>query len=243
MITQEEKRTIKRKSHKALVWVGILSIVMFFGGIASAYIVQSYDGTWVKITVPKAFYTSTIVIVLSSVSYIFAVRSVKQGKQPLSTLLVLTTLLLGLAFSYFQYQGWKELNLKGHYLGGDNKITYLLNNENAIYGEDYVIKYRGEELVKHENKFYYVKDRAFSQSVNLINLEAGNNAASYFYILTGLHLLHLLGGIISLLIVLVKSKQRVYTPEYTVGIEASALYWHFLDFLWLTLLLLLYVVG
>ena len=75
------------------------------------------------------------------------------------------------------------------------------------------------------------------------DLATKNNASSYLYLLTGLHIVHLFGGLISLIFVAVKSLQGKYTKEDTVGIEVSSLYWHFLDFLWLYLYAILYFVG
>jgi cytochrome c oxidase subunit 3 len=66
-----------------------------------------------------------------------------------------------------------------------------------------------------------------------------NPAGSFFYVLTGLHVLHLLGGLINLLIVIYKAHKRKYNSSDYLGIQLVGIYWHFLDILWVYLLLFL----
>ena len=67
---------------------------------------------------------------------------------------------------------------------------------------------------------------------------ATNPSSSFFYTLTALHGLHLLGGIIALLYVTLKSWQRSRIGQIT-GVQIASIYWHFMDGLWVFLLLLL----
>ena len=69
-----------------------------------------------------------------------------------------------------------------------------------------------------------------------------NPAGSFIYVFTGLHIAHLLGGIIALLVTLYKNSIRVYSSENRLGVELCASYWHFLDGLWLYLFLFLVFV-
>jgi cytochrome c oxidase subunit III len=70
---------------------------------------------------------------------------------------------------------------------------------------------------------------------------ASNPHSSFFYMLTGLHGLHLLGGLFWLAAVLVKVRRMAYTPGED-GLRLFATYWHFLGALWLYLLVLLFVL-
>jgi len=63
----------------------------------------------------------------------------------------------------------------------------------------------------------------------------GNPSESFLFIIAGLHLLHLLGGIIALVIVFFRAfRTRVKTYSAT-GLEIVATYWHFVDILWVYL--------
>ena len=63
---------------------------------------------------------------------------------------------------------------------------------------------------------------------------------TFLYIVVIVHLLHLAGGMISLLIIIYNHFKQKYNSTQTLGIELGAMYWHFLDFLWLYLFLFLY---
>lgn len=240
---EEEKLQIRKKTYRQLMWVGLFSIIMFFAGLSSAYVVSRADGTWVKIFPPHVFYLSTITILLSSLTYFLAVKFISQEKQKQGSIMIAITLILGLVFVNFQVQGWKYLNERGNHMGGYNNIRYLVENNKAEYGKDYVIVQKGKELAYHNGEFYDKRDVQFSQPILKVNLESSNNASSYFFILTGMHIVHLAGGLLSLIFVFFKSIRKKYTKNDHVGIKVSAIYWHFLDFLWLYLLGLLYFVG
>jgi len=70
---------------------------------------------------------------------------------------------------------------------------------------------------------------------------ATNPHSSFFFLLTGLHGLHLLGGLVWFVVVLVRVRRMDYTPGED-GLRLFATYWHFLAVLWAYLLLLLFVL-
>ena len=63
---------------------------------------------------------------------------------------------------------------------------------------------------------------------------------SFLYVIVFVHLLHLAGGIISLLIIIYNHFKQKYNSSQFLGIELGAMYWHFLDFLWIYLFLFFY---
>ena len=107
---------IKNRSLKQLIWIGIGSIIMFFAGLTSAYVVRKPQGNWVEFILPDWFLFSTITIIISSVMLIIANRKLKQQKQAFR--FVFYTFLLGILFSYFQFKGWQELTNQGVFLTG-----------------------------------------------------------------------------------------------------------------------------
>ncbi|MDR9397997.1 MAG: cytochrome c oxidase subunit 3 [Salibacter sp.] len=66
-----------------------------------------------------------------------------------------------------------------------------------------------------------------------------NISSSFLYVLTGFHLAHVISGIIVLIVLLVRSLMEKYTAEEHLGLSLGATYWHFLDVLWIYLLLFL----
>ena len=71
---------IQNRSLKQLLWIGIGSIIMFFAGLTSAYVVRKPQGNWVDFLLPDWFLYSTIIIVSSSVILIVAKKTVQNKK-------------------------------------------------------------------------------------------------------------------------------------------------------------------
>jgi cytochrome c oxidase subunit III len=69
---------------------------------------------------------------------------------------------------------------------------------------------------------------------------ATNPSSSFFYVLTALHALHLTGGIVALFYVAFRHWQRSRITQ-SIAADLAAIYWHFMDGLWLFLLALLYL--
>jgi cytochrome c oxidase subunit 3 len=67
-----------------------------------------------------------------------------------------------------------------------------------------------------------------------------NITTTFLYVVALLHLAHLFGGIISLLIIIYNHFKQKYNSSQTIGIELGAMYWHFLDLLWVYLFLFLF---
>lgn len=64
---------------------------------------------------------------------------------------------------------------------------------------------------------------------------------STFYALTGLHGLHVTGGVLSLTVVLVRVLRGHFTPRNHFGFEGTILYWHFVDVVWFALYATVYL--
>jgi cytochrome c oxidase subunit III len=68
-----------------------------------------------------------------------------------------------------------------------------------------------------------------------------NPSSSFLYLLTAAHGLHLLGGILALLYLVFRRRKIVVNPRKRIAVDITAIYWHFMDGLWIYLLILLAV--
>ena len=75
---REEIKKAQRKAAKPLLYVGIVSIVMLFAGLTSAYVVRADNGNWLVFQLPGIVILSTAIIVTSSVSMLLAQRAIKK---------------------------------------------------------------------------------------------------------------------------------------------------------------------
>jgi cytochrome c oxidase subunit 3 len=65
----------------------------------------------------------------------------------------------------------------------------------------------------------------------------------FYWVMTGLHALHMILGITAVLVLLVLTWRGFFSPEYYSPIDVTALYWHFVDTVWIFLLPMLYLLG
>lgn len=183
-----ELKKARRKAAKPLMYIGIVSIVMLFAGLTSAYVVRADNGNWLVFSLPDITILSTAIIVASSFTMFLAQRAVKTDNNRLVVAGLALTLTLGIAFFYTQVEGWKQLTAQGIYFVG---------------------KY-------------------------------SNASGSFLYLIALVHLAHMVGGLIALCVSLVKAVLRRYSSADHLGLDLTAIYWHFLDFLWVYLFLFLY---
>ena len=112
--------------------------------------------------------------------------------------------------------------------------------------------FKNREMVKYRNLviatlllgilFIVLQIVGFKQLwANGMTLTA-NVSFSFLYIIVGLHALHLLGGIIALLILFIKAFSTRVRNYDIVPVEVISTYWHFVDFLWIYLLIFLIMI-
>ena len=113
------------KAKKMMLWLGMISMSMTFAGLTSAYVVSSSRVDWIQqIDLPLDFTISSLIIILSSVTFYLAFRMLKMKNLKITYLLLIITLLLALAFIYFQIQGFNGIIEKGYYFTGpESSIT------------------------------------------------------------------------------------------------------------------------
>lgn len=189
IVSDQQQQRKKIHPHKFTMWVAIGSIVMMFAGLTSAFIVKSNLVSWKPIALPKVFYISTAVILISSITIQMALRSFKNREMSQYRLLICTTLILGAAFVVLQWTGFKELWAQ--------QITF----------------------------------------------KGSSGAGQFLYVIFGLHAIHVIGGVIALIVIFLKayfSKIKLYS---SVPVEVMATYWHFVDLLWIYLLVFFLIIG
>ncbi|PCH98132.1 MAG: hypothetical protein COB85_02060 [Bacteroidetes bacterium] len=223
----------KGRRLKPLMWVALVSIVMLFGGLTSGYIVTKADNFWVNFDLPEMFMISTVLILLSSVTIAMAVKAAKSNQYGKVKLAVFGTFLLGLGFVGSQYMGWSQLVDEGHFFVGN------LVDIKGVYGADYTIVYNGKSLVYNGKDFYMPTDSTFKDPIDSRMFNTFNTSSAFLYVLTGVHVAHLGGGLLAMLVVLINALRMKYNSKDSVGLEICATYWHFLDGLWIYLYLFL----
>lgn len=75
-------------------------------------------------------------------------------------------------------------------------------------------------------------------------LTASSSATgAIFYMMTGMHAFHVFTGLIFLVVVWNNARKNIYSAEQHWGVEAAAVYWHFVDLVWIFFYPALYLIG
>ena len=187
---QEELVVAKKKSAKPMLWISMISMVMFFAGLTSAYVISMKRDDWVTFDLPNAFFISTILIVSSSLTIFISQKMIKSNKRGLSIAFLITTLVLGVAFVWQQYVGFLELKDAGLFFTGPGSTV----------------------------------------------------STSFIIGITLMHVLHIAAGIIVLLVVIYNHFKYKYKSDDLLGFELGAIFWHFVDLLWIYLFFFFYFI-
>jgi cytochrome c oxidase subunit III len=154
----------------------------------------------------------------------------------------------GLLVSRFYLLGFKYHPEANQFLGLAITIMLLLSS---------FFMYRAETSMAFGDQRGFVRNALVTMVlgslflIGVVGVEwqlapAGPNAGavwSLFYTLTGFHAFHVLTGLILLFIVWRKARMGKYSVERHWGVEAAAVYWHFIDVVWFFIYPALYLIG
>ncbi|MDB4108060.1 cytochrome c oxidase subunit 3 [Flavobacteriaceae bacterium] len=124
-LTQGTTQEKQKRAKKMMLWFGVISLIMSFAGLTSAFIVSSSREDWlVGFVLPNAFIYSTLIIFLSSVFLYAAKQTLKKNQATTTTSLLIGALVLGIAFIYSQIQGFNQIIDSGYnFTGPTSNIT------------------------------------------------------------------------------------------------------------------------
>ena len=124
-LTQGTTQEKQKRAKKMMLWFGVISLIMSFAGLTSAFIVSSSREDWLaNFVLPNAFTYSTLIILLSSIFLYAAKQSLKKNQVTTTTFLLIGALVLGIAFIYSQIQGFNQIIDSGYnFTGPTSNIT------------------------------------------------------------------------------------------------------------------------
>lgn len=111
------------------------SIIMMFAGLTSAYVVKESQPDWSTVEMPKLFYYSTGVILLSSFTIQLALKSFKERSMAQYRRLLTVTAVLGAAFIALQLAAFRQLWEAGvNFMGsGAGQFLYIIFGLHALH--------------------------------------------------------------------------------------------------------------
>ena len=141
----------KEKVYTALVVVGLIASVMLFAGLSSAVLVRKMDKFWVNIHLPIDFRISTILILISSVFMILALKKAKLSERKKTVNYLILSLFFSLFFVFFQFRGWSKYYQQGNAVKSFITFVYGQYGQSyLVYDKDTPINYDGENYLKND---------------------------------------------------------------------------------------------
>ena len=184
---------VEYSSSKLGMWLFLGTEILLFGGLFAAYAIF-------RAKYPEMFAEqheelnkqmgaiNTCILIFSSLTMAMGVTAIKRGKQKLTAILLLVTIICGLGFGavkYFEYSA---------------KFSHHIYPDTSIF-------------------------------------------FSLYFLMTGLHMLHVFIGLLILATMFVLTLKGKFTSEYNTPIEVGGLYWHLVDLIWIYLFPLLYLIA
>ena len=119
-----KKRKFSPAGYRLTMWMVLAAIVMMFGALSAAYVMVSEEQR-TAVPMPRMFFVSTALIIVSSVTFQRAKRSLLQDRDRPYLKWLLATLGLGIGFLASQLIGWRELAKAGVYFSGHPRSTFF----------------------------------------------------------------------------------------------------------------------
>ena len=195
----------QRESAKMGMWIFLLTEILLFGGLFTAYAIYRSWNVEMFINAHRFLdirlgTLNTVVLITSSLTMALAILSIQLDDRKKSIRFLVITLLLAGVFllvKYFEYSHKFHLGqLPGKY------YTFT-----GVEGTNPHIFY------------------------------------SIYFTMTGLHGLHVLGGMAAIIWILIKTVKGKLSSAYYTPMELTGLYWHLVDLIWIFLFPLLYLIG
>ncbi len=165
---------------------------------------------------------NTVILITSSMTVALAIDAIQRGKRNRSIIFLILTILFAFGFlvvKYFEYSSKFHHNI---FPGNAQQI--VIDHKTHQYGPV-------PSTWKDENG-----------EVKNVDKNGINIFFSFYFVMTGIHGLHVLVGMIVLIWLLVGMIKGQYSHWYYTPVENGGLYWHLVDLIWIYLFPLFYLI-
>jgi cytochrome c oxidase subunit III len=211
----------QREASNFGMWLFLLTEIMFFGGMFAAYLI--YRNWYYPAFVAGSHWMiiwagtlNTTVLICSSFTMAMAVYSAEMRNQKALLRYLVVTFLLGCVFLGIKAYEWHD-EWEHKHVPGLNFSTAEFTHVDPRYPQD---KPLAQDMAEKTQAYF-----------------------SLYFLLTGVHALHMLIGVSILVFVMYRARQGAFTSGNMNFVENFGLYWHFVDIVWIFLFPLLYLIS
>jgi cytochrome c oxidase subunit III len=172
------EQPISMHPKKFALWLFIVTVVMIFASLTSAYIVRQSEGNWLEFDLPSIFWYTSGIIILSSFTLHFAYISAKNDEIKRLRLGMIITCILGFVFLIGQWYSWIALVDRDVYFVGNpaGSFLYVFTGLHAIH------------LISGVIFLIIVLISSFRYKVHSKNMDVMEMCVTYWHFLGGLWL-------------------------------------------------------
>ena len=238
----EHEETYTGLNHrKMLMWAFLGSDCMFFGSLIATYLV--YKGKSLSGALPMDVFdipvtsVSTFVLLISSMSMVLAYAALTRGNIKSFRIWMVSTAIMGSTFIGFQVYEFASF------------ANYHVHFECSEIGEDIA---QGKHVKPGDEHFFNkecIDENGLVKTDHHVDEKYGlkpqtNLFGTTFFTLTGFQGAHVTLGVVWLLSIFFLSfKRGIVTPEKNLDLDLAALYWHFVDVVWIVIFTVVYLFG
>ena len=226
---EHEPTTTGLSHRKMLMWAFLGSDCMFFASLIATYLV--FKGKSVSGPLPEDVFdipitsVSTFVLLMSSMSMVLAYAALTRGNLKVFRVWIASTAIMGMTFLAFQVFEFRT----------------FANHEVEIN----CAEVDPDQLTDLERKVAGKCVEGITEVVESAELTPRTNLfGTSFFTLTGFHGAHVTLGVVWLLSLFFYSFRRGgVTPKRHLDVDLAALYWHFVDIVWIVIFTVVYLFG
>ena len=172
------EQPISMHPKKFALWLFLVTVVMIFAALTSAYIVRQAEGNWLEYELPEIFWYTSGIVILSSIALQVAYYSAKKDNFVGLRLGMVLTVLLGIGFLIGQWYSWVALVDREVFFVGNpaGSFLYVFTGLHAVHLISGVIFL----IIVLISTFRY---KVHSQAMNTLEM-----ATTYWHFLGGLWL-------------------------------------------------------
>ena len=172
------EQPISMHPKKFALWLFLVTVLMIFAALTSAYIVRQAEGNWLEYELPEIFWVTSGIVVLSSIAMQFAYFAAKKDNFLSLRIGMVATVLLGIGFLVGQWYSWVALVDREVFFVGNpaGSFLYVFTGLHAVHLISGVIFL----IIVLISTFRY---KVHSQAMNTLEM-----ATTYWHFLGGLWL-------------------------------------------------------
>ena len=250
------------EASKLGMWLFLATEILLFGGMFVAYGIfrflypEVYEAASLQLNTLLGA-ANTVVLLLSSLTMVWAIRGIQMDNRKVLISNLIATIALASIFLVVKYFEYEHKFHEGIYPGSNFELaedTRTVSELSGVTGVEPIVVIEGhaedaghaeEGAVEGAGAEAHAEEALTEEEIAKQEIFHERRAGIFFaiyYMMTGIHAIHILIGIIAIGILTWKAWRGKYTSVWYTPVENVGLYWHIVDIIWIFVFPLMYLI-